>query len=76
MVQASTIEPSIASVEDGANRSRDQIVINGVSFGFDEILNQEFFAPKRVDSLRDAFKDNVPFKHIVFEGLFRRSFLS
>ncbi len=69
MVQASTLNPP-DWVEDGANRSRDQIVINGVSLGFDEILNQEFFAPKKVDSLRDAFKDNVPFKHIVFEGLF------
>lgn len=49
---------------------RDQIVINGVSLGLDEIVNEDFFAPKRVEALHETFINNSPFPHIVFEGLF------
>lgn len=48
----------------------DRIVINGVALGLDEILNDEFFAPKKLESLREKFANNTPFPHIVIEGLF------
>jgi Rps23 Pro-64 3,4-dihydroxylase Tpa1-like proline 4-hydroxylase len=69
MAEAPTLNRSL-SREGGFNRPRDQILIDGVSLGFDEILNEGFFAPKKVEILRDAFKNNVPFQHLILEDLF------
>jgi Rps23 Pro-64 3,4-dihydroxylase Tpa1-like proline 4-hydroxylase len=48
----------------------DQIVIGGRTLGFDEILNDAFFAPGKIAELSETFKNNKPFPHLVFEGLF------
>lgn len=45
------------------------MVISGVALGFDEVLNEEFFAQKNIKKLRETFKTNTPFPHLVFEGL-------
>jgi len=33
-------------------------------------LNEEFFAQKNIKKLRETFKTNTPFPHLVLEGLF------
>jgi Rps23 Pro-64 3,4-dihydroxylase Tpa1-like proline 4-hydroxylase len=48
----------------------DHAVIGGKMLAFDEILNEAFFAPKKVEELSETFKHNTPFPHLVFEGLF------
>jgi Rps23 Pro-64 3,4-dihydroxylase Tpa1-like proline 4-hydroxylase len=53
-----------------AKTTDDHFVIGGAALGFDDLLNEEFFAPKAVDALGRAFRNNAPFPHIVFENLF------
>ena len=73
MPEASALNPPSSkpafSVVGGSQR-RDQIIINGVALGLDEILNDEFFTPRKVEELHDAFRKASPFPHIILEGLF------
>lgn len=48
----------------------DHIAIGGKTLGFDEIMNEEFFVSSKISELRQTFKNNKPFPHLVFEGLF------
>lgn len=57
-------------IAGGIFQPRDYLVIDGVSIGFDEILNGDFFTPKALESLRESLANNKPFPHIVIEGLF------
>jgi Rps23 Pro-64 3,4-dihydroxylase Tpa1-like proline 4-hydroxylase len=48
----------------------DYVVIDGLALGFEELLNKDFFSPKKIESLHQTFISNKPFPHIVLEGLF------
>ncbi len=65
---------AIASAPASRNDDRtvigDRIVIGGVTLGLDAILNREFFAPSKVKALGETFRNNAPFPHLTFEGLF------
>jgi hypothetical protein len=49
--------------------TENYVIIEGVAVGLDEIVDQEFFAAKRVEALREAFF-KAPVPHIVIDGLF------
>jgi Rps23 Pro-64 3,4-dihydroxylase Tpa1-like proline 4-hydroxylase len=53
-----------------AVENRDYIVIGGVELSLNEILNEDFLAPKKIKELSDTFSKNTPFPHLVFENLF------
>lgn len=57
------------SIDDG-RQLQDYFSIGGRTLGFSEILNEAFFTSNRIDELRDIFRHNKPFPHIVFDGLF------
>ncbi len=54
---------------------RNRITIEGVTLCLDEILNPEFFAPARVEALRETFINAKPVPHVVFDGLFAPALL-
>ena len=72
MSEAATLTPASPSVSDASDAKAcgDQIVINGVSIGLDEIVDDAFFAPKRIEVLRQAFVNAKPFPHLAIDGLF------
>jgi hypothetical protein len=72
MSEAATLTPASPSVFDAsaAKAFGDQIIINGVSIGLDEIVDEAIFAPKRIEALREAFANAKPFQHLVIDGLF------
>ncbi len=72
MSEASTLTPasSPGSGSAYAEASGDQIIINGVSIRLDEIVDEAFFAPKRIEALREAFASAKPFPHLSIDGLF------
>lgn len=53
----------------------DYIVISGRKLAFNELLNDEFFMPDKITELRDTFKYNKPFPHLVFDGMFSPALL-
>ncbi|WOJ90947.1 2OG-Fe(II) oxygenase [Methylocapsa polymorpha] len=55
--------------------NQDRVVIGGVTLALDEILNMELFTPDKVRAFSETFKNNKPFQHIVFEGLFAPALL-
>ena len=68
LVTPSAVSPAATGAE--ARPPSDQIIIDGAALDLDEIVNREFFAPKRVAALHETFLAAKPFPHIVFEGLF------
>jgi hypothetical protein len=48
----------------------DHVVIGGRALAFDQIFNEAFFAPSKINELRETFKHNTPYPYLVFEGLF------
>ncbi len=60
--------PSISP--DDERLQRDHVVIGGKTLDLDKILNKTFFVPEKVKELNETFTHNVPFPHIVFEGMF------
>jgi hypothetical protein len=62
MSEATTITSSAAA----ATPSGDRIIIDGAALDLDEIVDQSFFAPKRVAALHETFVSAKPFPHIVF----------
>jgi Rps23 Pro-64 3,4-dihydroxylase Tpa1-like proline 4-hydroxylase len=48
----------------------DCAIIGGNIIAFDEILNESYLAPDKIKELRETFKHNTPYPHLVFEGLF------
>jgi 2-oxoglutarate-Fe(II)-dependent oxygenase superfamily protein len=48
----------------------DHLVICDRKLGFAEIINEEFFIPRKIAELSETFKNNKPFPHLVVEGLF------
>ncbi len=55
-----------------ASRSKDQdhVVIGGVRLNLNEVLNEDFLAPKKTTELAETFRAAKPFPHLVMEGLF------
>jgi Rps23 Pro-64 3,4-dihydroxylase Tpa1-like proline 4-hydroxylase len=49
---------------------QDHVVIGGRVLEFESILNEAFFVPSKIAELSETFKNNEPFPHLVFEGLF------
>lgn len=74
MREASTLDHKISnpaySFAGGSRPHCNQIIINGVALGLDDILNNELFSLTKVKSYHETFRKNTPFSHIVFEGLF------
>ncbi len=68
--------PSPAASRAGANElARNHVTIDGVSLGLDEIVNAGFFAPARVEALRETFINAKPVPHVVIDGLFAPALL-
>ncbi|MGA2638537.1 2OG-Fe(II) oxygenase [Methylocella sp.] len=68
--------PRPAAPRAGANElARNHVTIDGVSLGLDEIVNAEFFAPARVEALRETFVNAKPVPHVVVDGLFAPALL-
>ncbi|VTZ50263.1 conserved hypothetical protein [Methylocella tundrae] len=70
MSEASTLAPIAPSAIPEAPPAGDHVVINGATLALDDIVNQDFFAPKRIAALRETFLNAKPFPHLVFENLF------
>jgi hypothetical protein len=51
-------------------RGQDHVVIGGTRLNLDELINEEFLAPKKVRELAENFRAASPFPHLVIEGLF------
>ena len=69
MGQLSQLEP-VLPVPSIATVKGDHVVIHGVPLGLDEMLNEKFFAPRKLDQLHETFITNKPFPHIIIERLF------
>ncbi len=54
----------------GGARPGNHVTIDGVSIKLDDIVNKAFFAPGRVQALRETFLKAEPFPHIVLDDLF------
>lgn len=67
MVQLSPLKATSSATP--AHES-DHVVIGGVALGFDELVNEDYLAPKQVASLHETFAGAEPFPHLVIEGLF------
>ena len=72
MSETSMLTPRTSSVSDSvdAKASGAQIIISGVSIGLDEIVDEAFFASKRITALHEAFVNAKPFPHLAIDGLF------
>ena len=70
MSDAVTLAPPAPSSTPGAAPGGDHVVIDGVSIGFDDILNRSLTTPKKAAEYKERFFSAEPFPHIVFDGLF------
>ncbi|HET6378305.1 MAG TPA: 2OG-Fe(II) oxygenase [Methylocella sp.] len=65
--------PAAAAVS--SQHQTDYAVIKGRTLAFDELVDESFFAPEKVSELAEAFRNNQPFPHLVFENLFSPALL-
>ncbi|SFK78450.1 hypothetical protein [Methylocapsa palsarum] len=64
------------SPSETAPENEDYISIGGVKLRLDEIINEEFLAPKKIRELGETFSNNSPFPHWSLKTCSLRSFWS
>lgn len=70
MSEALTLSTPGSSAPAPAQAQGDHVVIDGVSIGFDEIINRDLVNLKKAAEYKQAFFAAKPYPHIVFDGLF------
>lgn len=70
MPQVLTSNATFSSAPVGLPPDRASVVIDGVALDLDNILNAKLLTPAKVKAFSETFRNNKPFPHIVFEGLF------
>lgn len=75
MSEALTLSTPVSSAPAPAGVDGDHAVIDGVSIGFDDILDRNLVNMKKAAEFKSTFFDATPYPHIVFDGLFNPKLL-